>query len=39
MYPLAVFLLPVKNEVRRKENLKEGSYINLEIEIIDDFLI
>lgn len=34
-----VFLLPIKKEVRRKENLKEGSYVNLEIEIIDDFLI
>lgn len=34
-----VFLLPIKKDVRRNENLKEGSYVNLEIEIIDDFLI
>jgi hypothetical protein len=33
-----VYLLPLKKEVRRKENLKEGAYIKLEIEVIEDFL-
>ncbi|MFZ3301513.1 MAG: DUF1905 domain-containing protein [Microgenomates group bacterium] len=33
-----VYLLPIKKEIRRKENLKEGAYIKLKIEIIEDFL-
>lgn len=33
-----VYLLPIKKEIRNKENLKEGSIVKIKIEIIDDFI-
>jgi hypothetical protein len=34
-----VYLLPVKKEIRKKENLSDSSLVKLEIDIIEDFLI
>lgn len=33
----SVYLLPIKKDVRKKENLTAGSIVNLKIEIIEDF--
>lgn len=33
-----VYLLPIKKDIRNKENLKEGSIVKIKVEVIDDFI-